>query len=361
MGTMKKRFLAAVLATLSFLAFASHASAAAGIGVTKTCPTSPQAAGVTFNCIFKVTNRDTVNQVTGLSVTNTVPCPDPPDCTGGSTAAVPCLVDGAPVTALAPAGSPGSSCSGTLQETAPDCAVGALGDFLQAQGTDNGQGIGGGAAQSVAIVACTPPPGNTPTSTPTSTPSGIGVTKDCPTSPQAAGVPFNCSFTVANRDTVNQVTGLSVKNTVPCPDPPDCTGGSTAAVPCLVNGIAVTTLAPAGSPGSSCSGTLQETAPNCAVGAIGDFLSASGTDNGRSIGGGAAQSVPIVACTPPPGSTPTQTPIGSSTNTPTPTPTRTPTPTPTATPSNTTPTVTPTPTPRRTPRRPTVIPFRPGS
>ena len=351
---MKRWFLAAVLAAFAPLAFASYASAAAGIGVSKSCPTSTQVAGVPFNCSFTVANQDTVNQVTGLSVTNTVPCPDPPACTGGSTGAVPCLVNGVPVTTLAPSGNPGSSCSGTLQETAPDCSVGSLGDFIRASGTDNGQSIGGGAAQSVAIVGCTTTP--TPTSTPRQTPiaAGIGVSKSCPTSTQVAGVPFNCSFTVANQDTVNQVTGLSVTNTVPCPDPPACTGGSTGAVPCLVNGVPVTTLAPSGNPGSSCSGTLQETAPDCSVGSLGDFIRASGTDNGQSIGGGAVQSVAIVACTTTPTNTPTstprQTPIVTSTNTPTATPT--------VTPSNTTPTVTPTPSPRRPPRQPIVLPWR---
>jgi hypothetical protein len=169
---MKRWFLAAVLAALTPLAFASYASAAAGMGVTKTCPDSPQVAGVPFNCSFTVANQDTANSVTGLSVTNTVPCPDPPACTGGSTGAVPCLVNGVPVTTLAPAGNPGSSCAGTLQETAPDCAVGELGDFLRASGTDNGQLVGGGAAQGVAIVACTSPPTNTPTGTPRQTPNG---------------------------------------------------------------------------------------------------------------------------------------------------------------------------------------------
>jgi len=136
---MKRWLLAAALATLSPLAFASYASAAAGMGVTKDCPTSPQVAGIPFNCGFTIANQDTVNQVTGLTVTNTVPCPDPPTCTGGSTAAAPCLVNGVAVTTLAPAGSPGSSCSGTLQETAPNCAAGVIDDFLRASGTDNGQ------------------------------------------------------------------------------------------------------------------------------------------------------------------------------------------------------------------------------
>jgi hypothetical protein len=114
-----------------------------------------------------------------------------------------------------------------------------------------------------------------------------------------AGVPFNCSFTVANQDTANSVTGLSVTNMVPCPDPPTCTGGSKGAVPCLVNGVAVTTLSPAGNPGSSCSGTLQESTPDCSVGSIGDFVEASGNDGGL-LGGGAAHSVPIVPCSAPP-------------------------------------------------------------
>jgi hypothetical protein len=351
---MKRWFLAAVLAALSPLALASYASAAAGIGVSKSCPTSSQVAGVPFNCSFTVANQDTVNPVTGLSVTNTVPCPNPPACTGGSTGAVPCLVDGVAVTTLAPSGNPGSSCSGTLQETAHDCSVGSLDDFVRASGTDSGQLIGGGAAQSVEIVGCTTTLTPTPTSTPKQTPiaAGISVSKSCPTSSQVAGVPFNCSFTVANQDTANPVTGFSVTNTVPCPNPPTCTGGSTSAVPCLVSGVPVTTLAPSGNPGSICSGTLQETAPDCSVGSLGDFIRASGTDSGQSIGGGAVQSVAIVACSGTPTITPTSTPrqtaIGTSTNTPTATPT--------GTPGSTTPTVTPTPSSRR--RQPIVLPWR---
>jgi hypothetical protein len=135
--------------------------------------------------------------------------------------------------------------------------------------------------------------------------AGIGVSKTCPTSAQAAGVPFNCSFTVANQDTANSVTGLSVTNTVPCPDPPACKGGSTAGVPCLVNGVPVTTLAPAGNPGSSCSGTLQESTPDCSVGSFADFVQASGNDGGQ-VGGGAAHSVPIAPCTRPPKNKPTK-------------------------------------------------------
>jgi hypothetical protein len=114
-----------------------------------------------------------------------------------------------------------------------------------------------------------------------------------------AGVPFNCSFTVANQDTANSVTGLSVTNTVPCPDPPTCTGGSKGAVPCLVNGVPVTELAPSGNPGSSCSGTLQESTPDCSVGSLADFVQASGNDGGL-LGGGAAHSVPIAPCAPSP-------------------------------------------------------------
>lgn len=131
--------------------------------------------------------------------------------------------------------------------------------------------------------------------------AGIGVTSTCPTSPQAAGVPFNCSFTVANEDKDHSVSSVVVTNTIPCPDPPTCTGGSTGAVPCLVNGVPVTTLAPAGNPGSSCSGTLQESAPDCSVGSLSDFIKASVSDRGLPQSGGAAHSVLIVPCTPPPG------------------------------------------------------------
>ena len=136
----------------------THTSSAAGIGVTKTCPTSTQQPDAIFRCQFKITNQDTANPVTGLTVTNTTPCPNPPLCSGGKKSSpLPCT-GGTDATTLAPAGTAGDSCTGTVEETATDCSVGSLGDFIQASGTDGGQKVGGAAAHSVPIAPCTPPP-----------------------------------------------------------------------------------------------------------------------------------------------------------------------------------------------------------
>ena len=135
----------------------THTSSAAGIGVAKTCPTSTQEAGAIFRCQFTITNQDTANPVTDITVTNTTPCPNPPQCSGGKKSApLPCT-GGTDATTLSPAGTPGDSCTGTVEETAADCSVGSLGDFIQASGLDGGQKIGGAAAHSVPIAPCAPP------------------------------------------------------------------------------------------------------------------------------------------------------------------------------------------------------------
>jgi hypothetical protein len=138
----------------------SGISATAGIGVTKSCPTSIQQSGAIFRCQFKITNQDPANPVTGLTVTNTAPCPNPPLCSGGTKSPpLPCT-GGTDATTLAPAGTAGDSCTGTVEETAPDCSVGSVGDFIQASGTGSGGKVGGGAAHNVPIAPCTPPPTN---------------------------------------------------------------------------------------------------------------------------------------------------------------------------------------------------------
>src|SRR5947209_5881047 len=103
------------------------------MGVTKTCPPTPQTAGVTFQCSYSISNQ-TATTITGITVTNKVPCDNPPVCTGSTSNVItPCA------TTLQPAGNPGSSCSGQLDETAGSCNVGTLTDFLLASGTANGQ------------------------------------------------------------------------------------------------------------------------------------------------------------------------------------------------------------------------------
>ncbi len=176
--------------------------------------------------------------------------------------------------------------------------------------------------------------------------AGIAVTKTCPGAPQEPGATFTCSGTVQNLNQAASVVNLSVTNTVPFP------GGVTSSIPCTVGGNAVNMLQPNGTPGDSCSYSVQETAPACAPGSdtiFADSVEASGTDTGDNgaVTGSGAGAVTVPQCTPTPTNTPTNTPTLTPTRTPTPTPTNTPTQTPTRTPTNTptnTPTSTPTPT-----------------
>ncbi len=107
---------------------------------------------------------------------------------------------------------------------------------------------------------------------------GIGLTKACPgPAPVPPGTIFECTFTVQDLGP-DFVINLAVTDTVPCPDPPTCTGGSTFPVPCflldpnsgLPTAIAVTTLAPSGTidPATgihtdTCGGPISQTAPAC--------------------------------------------------------------------------------------------------
>src|SRR5689334_9027430 len=72
--------------------------------------------------------------------------------------------------------------------------------------------------------------------------AGMGVVKDCPTTPQTVNVTFQCSYTISNTDAAHPITGITVQNSIPCNDPPFCTGATVVPItPCS------TTLAPAGS------------------------------------------------------------------------------------------------------------------
>jgi hypothetical protein len=109
------------------LAAILHAPATAragfvGVLVTKSCPAAPVTSGTTFQCTFSVQNTDPNHGVNTLVVTNTVPCSDPPTCTGGVTTTVPCNQGGVEVTALAPLGFAADTCTGAVEETAPFCS-----------------------------------------------------------------------------------------------------------------------------------------------------------------------------------------------------------------------------------------------
>ena len=184
------------------------------------------------------------------------------------------------------------------------------------------------------------------------TTAGIVVTKTCPNSFITPGATFQCSGTVQNLDPANTVVGLVVVNT-----PQE---SSSAAIPCLIGGNAVTTLQPKGTPGDTCSYIALETAPACNATTrfFTDIVDASGTDSGTNlpVTGFASGFVQIPPCTPTPNGTPTNTPVGgttaTATSTATPTNTRTTTPTATTTnalTSTNTPTVTPTATGTNTP------------
>jgi hypothetical protein len=305
-----------------------------GFAVTETCPGGPVAPGSGFTCTFSVQNLDPDNTVIDLAVTETPQ--------GGVARDVPCNFDGNPVTTLAPKNTAGDTCTGSEQETAPDCTSdGHFSNEIDASATDTGtqSPVFSSTGGSVQVPACTPTPTPTATASPTphSTTTGLAVSKTCPAQPVPPGTLYTCTFLVQNLDPDNTVTGLAVTETPQ--------GGVARAVPCNFNGNPVTTLAPSGTAGDTCTGSVQETAPGCtgSVRYFTDLIAATGTDSGSngpvfSSGGGAVQ---IPACTPTPTLTPTLTP----TNTPpSATPTRTPTPTPTPTPTLTRiPTVTPTP------------------
>jgi hypothetical protein len=84
------------------------------------------------------------------------------------------------------------------------------------------------------------------------------VTKTCPTL-SASGVQVTCTFAVANLNE-RGVSDLAVTNQVPFP------GGPVVALACNQEGVAVTSLGPAGSPTDTCGGSVQETTPfNCSA------------------------------------------------------------------------------------------------
>src|SRR6266508_5963412 len=65
-------------------------------------------------------------------------------------------------------------------------------------------------------------------------PPGIGLTKACPgPAPVPPGTVFQCTFTVQDLGP-DSVINLAVTNTVPCPDPPTCTGGVSQLIACFL-------------------------------------------------------------------------------------------------------------------------------
>ena len=269
-----------------------------GVAITNTCPGGLIAPGSEFTCTFSLQNLDPDNTVTDLAVTETPQ--------GGVARAVPCNFNGNPVTTLAKSDTPGDTCTGSVQETAPGCTGSGFFTYeIEAAGIDTGTNspLSAFAGGSVQVPACTPTP--TPTATPSPTPhsttTGLAVSKTCPAQPVPPGTLYTCTFLVQNLDPDNTVTGLAVTETPQ--------GGVARAVPCNFNGHPVTTLAPSGTAGDTCTGSVQETAPGCtgSVRYFTDLIAATGTDSGSngpvfSSGGGAVQ---IPACTP----TPTPTPV----------------------------------------------------
>jgi hypothetical protein len=84
----------------------------------------------------------------------------------------------------------------------------------------------------------------------------LAITKTCP-SVSASGVVVTCTFTVKNLNE-RGVSNLAVTNQAPFPD------GPVVALACNQEGVAVTSLGPAGSPTDTCAGSVQETTPfNC--------------------------------------------------------------------------------------------------
>src|SRR5450830_997499 len=77
---------------------------------------------------------------------------------------------------------------------------------------------------------------------------GMGSTKSCPSGVLPSGTSFQCTFTMQNLDSGDSITGLAVHNNIPDPLNPSCpsTVPSSTSVSCLVGGIPVTTLSPAG-------------------------------------------------------------------------------------------------------------------
>jgi hypothetical protein len=211
---IKRRVLPVVL----YLAFLAQASAQSGLSVSKTCDPNPIASGSIRTCTFVVTNLDPVNPATGLVVTNTVPCPDPPTCTGGTTSApLPCA-GGTNATTLAPAGSgTADHCSGSVDETAPACSgtITPVQDMIHATATEGPNGTQEGLGTNhFNVLACTPTPTNTPTRTPTglatNPPTNTPTKTPTPTTPTTpttpANTPTNPPTTPTNTPTGPQVS-----------------------------------------------------------------------------------------------------------------------------------------------------------
>jgi hypothetical protein len=127
MNKTKTRCLSLALVIGALALFGSGVAVAqthgTGMTVTKTCPdpTMPVAQGAAYQCSFAVTNSGDIDHgVANLAVTNTYPWISAGNPGNGPTVAVPCMQGGVPVTALGIAGSGTQTCTGTVDETAPD-------------------------------------------------------------------------------------------------------------------------------------------------------------------------------------------------------------------------------------------------
>lgn len=334
-----KRIILLVAAVLALSVTRLPAPAPRSMTVIKTCTPNPSDLGATYTCDFSVHNNYVPDGVTNIRITDTVPSP------GGSTSSpLPCYYLGDDITAggtdagLQPAGTAGDTCTGSFTVTAPaTCStsqtdqVFALGDAADLSCTDCASGFGNA---SINVYTCTPGPSSTPTPTrtPTPPPNALLVTKDCG-APGNVGDSVTCTFSVKNMST-GTITALDVENTFPYP------GGAPVPQACFFGGVAVTSLAPHGTSGDTCTGSFTETHPAClGVGYIAfDSLDATGLDSscgGCATSGFGSDGFAVAACTPTPSPTgatvtPTETPLGPTSTptntTPTPTPTNTPTP-----------------------------------
>jgi hypothetical protein len=133
--------------------------------------------------------------------------------------------------------------------------------------------------------------------------TGLTVTKTCPdpTLPVAQGQAYQCAFVVTNSGDIDHgVANLVVTNSFPWIAPGDPGNGTPVAAPCMQGGVAVTTLGIAGSGTATCTGTVNETAPNdCNLQArqVNDRIAVTGNDAGGTLGpvSGSATNGPVVS------------------------------------------------------------------
>ncbi len=281
---------------------------ALGLILQKSCVALPPPGPLAYSwrCSFTVTNLDTVNSVTGLSLTytvNAVTLPAP-SCHQGS-------IGGPVTTTLGVQGSGNEQCFGQVDETvfflscpANDPGAAVI-DIVAASGTNSGGGTAtGNVSHTEQPATCTPNPGFTATPTitrtftptgtrsatltPTVTPTGPFVVTNTrtvtPTPTNPAGPTFTrtptvtptpgaglavtkaclegksgkatrCTFTVQNLDPLHSVTNLTVLNVHPVFPVHSQFWPCGAAAP--------TVLGPAGSATDRCTGSLNEILDIC--------------------------------------------------------------------------------------------------